>query len=42
MTPIHDPYKSDIYSLGLTVLSIILMEEVYDCFDYEDGKVLPN
>ncbi|CAD8044039.1 unnamed protein product [Paramecium primaurelia] len=42
MVPTHDPYKSDIYSLGLTVLSVILMEEVYDCFDYVDGIVLTH
>lgn len=32
--PVHDEEKSDIYSLGLTVLSAILTEELYDCFDY--------
>ncbi|CAD8126967.1 unnamed protein product [Paramecium sonneborni] len=42
MSPIHDPYKSDVYSFGLTVLSVILMEEVYDCFDYVDGIVLTD
>ncbi|CAD8135466.1 unnamed protein product [Paramecium octaurelia] len=42
MSPTHDPYKSDIYSLGLTVLSVILLEEVYDCFDYVEGIVLTD
>ncbi|CAD8142671.1 unnamed protein product [Paramecium octaurelia] len=42
VTPTHDPYKSDIYALGLTALSVILMEEVYDCFDYIQGIVLTD
>ncbi|CAD8131974.1 unnamed protein product [Paramecium pentaurelia] len=42
MSPIHDEQKSDIYSLGLTALSVILMEEVYDCFDYIQGIVLTD
>ena len=39
-SPKHNPYKSDVYSLGLTVLSVILLEEVYDCYDFLNGAIL--
>lgn len=37
--PLHNAYKSDIYSLGMIILHIALLENCDDCYDYENFKL---
>ena len=37
--PIHDPYKSDVFTLGMIILHASLMENLDSCYKYEDFKL---
>ena len=39
MKPIHNHFKSDVFSLGLSILHATLLEESFDCLDFINGEV---
>jgi len=39
MSPEHNAYKSDIYSLGMVLLYAGLFESMESCYDYEDYQL---
>ncbi|CAD8152519.1 unnamed protein product [Paramecium pentaurelia] len=40
MQPQHNPYKSDVYSLGMTMLHLSTLNNCDDCYDIPRSKVL--
>lgn len=38
--PLHNVKKSDLFTLGMNMLHISLLEDNYDCYDYEEGFFL--
>ena len=39
MKPRHDPFKSDVFSLGMTILEISTLQKVRNCYDYYSFKI---
>ncbi|CAD8206968.1 unnamed protein product [Paramecium pentaurelia] len=35
----HNEYKSDVFSFGMTLLEVLLLEESYDCMDFQNGCI---
>ncbi|CAD8194405.1 unnamed protein product [Paramecium pentaurelia] len=38
----HNEYKSDVFSFGMTLLEVLLLEESYDCMDFQNGCIIQN
>ncbi|KAM3141804.1 hypothetical protein pb186bvf_006126 [Paramecium bursaria] len=38
MKPVHNHFKSDVFSLGLSILHATLLEESFDCLDFINGE----
>ena len=36
MQPLHNPYKSDIFTLGMIVLQMATLENCDDCYDFSN------
>lgn len=36
----HNPYKSDVYSLGMLMLHLSQLQTCDDCYDFSKNKIL--
>lgn len=37
--PVHNPYKSDVWSIGLTILEMATLLSIDDCYDWENCTI---
>lgn len=37
--PVHNPYKSDVWSIGLTILEMASLLSIDDCYNWDDCTI---
>jgi hypothetical protein len=37
--PKHNPFKSDVFALGMVIVSVISLDSCEDCYDFKNFRI---